>query len=93
MKKKIIAMILVLITILSLTGCASMQRDMKTISSDWGGGLNRTVTVYDYNGNPIQSWTGKIDISERVTTKPGLILTEKELLFRAELSSFRRIKI
>ena len=64
MKKKIIAMILVLITILSLTGCASMQRDMKTISSDWGGGLNRTVTVYDYTGNPIQSWTGKIDISE-----------------------------
>ena len=64
MKKKIIAMILVLITILSLTGCASMQRDMKTISSDWGGGLNRTVTVYDYNGNPIQSWTGKIDLSE-----------------------------
>ena len=64
MKKKIIAMILVLITILSLTGCASMQRDMKTISSDWGGGLNRTVTVYDYTGNSIQSWTGKIDISE-----------------------------
>ena len=64
MKKKIIAMILVLITILSLAGCTSMQRDMKTISSDWGGGLNRTVTVYDYNGNPIQSWTGKIDISE-----------------------------
>ena len=64
MKKKIIAMILVLITILSLTRCASMQRDMKTTSSDWGGGLNRTVTVYDYNGNPIQSWTGKIDISE-----------------------------
>ena len=64
MKKKIIAMILVLITILSLAGCASMQRDMKTISSDWSGGLNRTVTVYDYNGNPIQSWTGKIDLSE-----------------------------
>ena len=64
MKKKIIAMILVLITILSLTGCASMRRDMKTISSDWSGGLNRTVTVYDYNGNPIQSWTGKIDLSE-----------------------------
>ena len=64
MKKKIIAMILVLITILSLAGCTSMQRDMKTISSDWGGGLNRTVTVYDYNGNPIQSWTGKIDLSE-----------------------------
>ena len=64
MKKRIIAMILVLITVLSLAGCASWQREMKTISSDLGGGLNRTVTVYDYNGNPIQSWTGKIDISE-----------------------------
>lgn len=64
MKKKIIAIILVLITVLSLAGCASWQREMKTISSDLGGGLNRTVTVYDYNGNPIQSWTGKIDLSE-----------------------------
>ena len=62
--KKIIALALILVTIFMLTGCASIQRDMKTISSDWGGGLNRTVTVYDYNGNPIQSWTGKIDISE-----------------------------
>ena len=62
--KKIIALALILVTIFMLTGCASMERDMKTITSDWGGGLNRTVTVYDYNGNPIQSWTGKIDISE-----------------------------
>ena len=62
--KKFIALALILVTIFMLTGCASMQRDMKTISSDWGGGLNRTVTVYDYTGNPIQSWTGKIDISE-----------------------------
>lgn len=62
--KKIIALALILVTIFMLTGCASIQRDMKTISSDWSGGLNRTVTVYDYNGNPIQSWTGKIDISE-----------------------------
>lgn len=62
--KKFIALVLILITIFMLTGCASMERDMKTITSDWGGGLNRTVTVYDYTGNPIQSWTGKIDISE-----------------------------
>lgn len=62
--KKIIALALILVTIFMLTGCASMQRDMKTISSDWGGGLNRTVTVYDYTGDPIQSWSGKIDISE-----------------------------
>ena len=62
--KKIIALALILVTIFMLTGCASMERDMKTITSDWGGGLNRTITVYDYTGNPIQSWSGKIDISE-----------------------------
>lgn len=62
--KKFIALLLVFATIILLTGCASQQREMKTISSDWGGGLNRTVTVYDYTGNPIQSWTGKIDLSE-----------------------------
>lgn len=62
--KKFIALLLVFATIILLTGCASWQREMKTISSDWGGGLNRTVTVYDYTGNPIQSWTGKIDLSE-----------------------------
>ena len=62
--KKIIALALILVTIFMLTGCASMERDMKTITSDWGGGLNRTVTVYDYTGDPIQSWSGKIDISE-----------------------------
>ena len=62
--KKIITLALILVTIFMLTGCASMERDMKTITSDWGGGLNRTVTVYDYTGDPIKSWSGKIDISE-----------------------------
>ena len=62
--KKIIALALILVTIFMLTGCASMERDMKTITRDWGSGLNRTVTVYDYTGDPIKSWSGKIDISE-----------------------------
>ena len=62
--KKFIALVLIFATIFLLTGCASMERGMKTITSDWGGGLNRTVTVYDYTGDPIRSWTGKIDISE-----------------------------
>ena len=67
MKKgiRIIAVIsLVLILAISLTGCASCRRDIKSLSSDIKGGLNRTVTVYDYNGKKIKSWTGKFDISE-----------------------------
>ena len=67
MKKviRIIAVIsLVLILAISLTGCASWRIDIKSLSSDIKGGLNRTVTVYDYNGKKIKSWTGKFDISE-----------------------------
>lgn len=65
MKKKFIALVLsfVLMTTL-LSGCASWNRGWKSIASDFGGGLNRTVTVYDYNGNPIQSWSGQFDMSE-----------------------------
>ena len=71
MKKfvRLIAIVLMLITILTLfTGCAaSWKRDLKSIRSDWTGGLNRTVTVYDYNGKEIKSWSGKFDISESDT--------------------------
>ena len=68
MKKKVIrfsAVVLVIIAILAFTGgCASWEREWKTVFSDFSGGLDRTVTVYDYNGNEIKSWTGKFDISE-----------------------------
>lgn len=62
--KKIIAIILVLIITLGLCGCSSLRRSWKSFSSDMTGGLNRTITVYDYNGSEIKSWTGKIDTSE-----------------------------
>jgi hypothetical protein len=46
------------------TRCSSVQRQFKSWSSDLSGGLDRTVTLYDYNSNSIASWSGKIDISE-----------------------------
>ena len=68
MKKKVrilaILLVVVVMTALSLNGCASLQRELKSIGSDLSGGLNRTVTVYDYNGQPIKSWSGKFDLSE-----------------------------
>ena len=39
----------------------SFDRMVKDMSSDYGGGLHRRVTVYDYNGEVIKSWTGKFD--------------------------------
>lgn len=65
MKKsvKIIAGIIFAIVLsLSITGCASLERWGKDISSDVGGGLSRTVEVYDYSGNLIKTYSGKIDI-------------------------------
>lgn len=49
----------------SITGCtANWDREWKSTVSNWNGGLNRTVTVYDYNGGEIKSWSGKFDVSE-----------------------------
>ncbi len=64
MRKKAAVAILFIFLALSLTGCASWNRELKSFTSDLEGGLNRTVTVYDYNGNEIKHWTGKFDISE-----------------------------
>ena len=63
---------------------------MKSIGSNWTGGLNRTVTVYDYNGQEIKSWTGKFDVTEddnevyfddengkRVIIQGGIVINEE----------------
>ena len=50
--KKIFAVLLVLIMSLSMfTGCASWQRSMKSLGSDFSGGLYRSVTAYSYDGD------------------------------------------
>ena len=50
---------------------SSFRRDLKSMFSDWSGGLDRTVILYDYNGKEIRSWTGKFDIAN----------SEKEIFF------------
>jgi hypothetical protein len=66
--KKFIAIVLVLIMSLSMfTGCASWQRSMKTLGSDFGGGLYRRVTAYSYDGDVLGVWEGKFDVSESST--------------------------
>jgi hypothetical protein len=68
MKKKIILSIIsVCLTIATVTGCASLDRGIKDINSDIGGGLYRTVEVYDYSGNLLKTYTGKLDIKETAT--------------------------
>lgn len=63
MKKKIILTLLCAGIALAAAGCTSeFDREMKSISSNWNGGLDRTVTVYDMQGEPIKEYTGKIDV-------------------------------
>lgn len=59
--RKIIALIIAICSI-SLTGCASAERDVKDLNSEMNGGLNRTLVVYDYNGDVLKEYEGKMDI-------------------------------
>lgn len=43
---------------------APAQRAIKSLFSDYAGGLNRKVTVYDYTGKPIKEYCGKFSIQE-----------------------------
>lgn len=75
--------------VIALCSTESAQRSMKSIKSDINGGLERTVTVYDYNGGEIESWTGKFDVSssenetyfdidgKRVIIQGGIVINEE----------------
>lgn len=89
MKKKIILISIICMSTL-LGGCSSCSRMSKSISSDMDGGLNRTVTAYDYDGKVIKTWTGKFDVSssenevyfddsngKRVIIHGGIIINEE----------------
>lgn len=44
------------------TQTESFQRQMRTINSDYAGGIERTVTVYSQTGEKIDEWHGKFDV-------------------------------
>lgn len=89
MKKKIITGITILGIIVGIGGCQSWERSIKSLSSDISGGLDRTVTVYDYNGQVIRQYAGKFDVSEsenevyfdidgkRVIIHGGIVINEE----------------
>ena len=48
-----------------VNGCTSSQkRELKAFEANWVGGVDRKVTVYDYNGKVIKTYEGKIDMSK-----------------------------
>lgn len=89
MKKKIAVFALLATMVLSLTSCASWNRMWKSFGSDISGGLNRTVTVYSYDGDVLGQWSGKFDVSEseqetyfdingkRIIIQGGIVINEE----------------
>jgi hypothetical protein len=64
-KLLVYALIIVIIIIgIGFLFPSSTRRNIKSMVSDYTGGLNRTITLYDYNGNKIKSWTGRFDVDD-----------------------------
>ena len=59
----ILFVLLVLCSVKAMEYVGPVQRFSKKMESELGGGLQRTVTLYDYNGKIIREWHGKIDLS------------------------------
>lgn len=65
MKRKALAVLAAGVVVTSLVGCGqSWERTKKNISSEYGGGLNRVVTVYNQQGEVIKTYDGNIDIRD-----------------------------
>lgn len=48
--------------LIAISSCSeSYDRMVKDFKSDYGGGLKRKVSVYDYNGKLIKTWEGRFD--------------------------------
>lgn len=64
--KRIVSKIMLIIgligCLLFVGSCASCNRELKSCSSDINGGLHRIINVYDYQGDLLATYEGKIDI-------------------------------
>lgn len=75
--RKMCAILCLAILCLVLCSCTeACGRYMKDIESDFGGGLPRTVSVYDLSGNLVKEYTGTFDIE---TDNESYILWDDEM--------------
>ena len=75
----IMGVILVAVCVYAISSCGSVKRMVKDIDSDIRAGVDRTATLYDYNGKAIKKWEGKIDMSSS-HTETYLLIGEKRVM-------------
>lgn len=71
-KRKIVTIVIEVIVMAALiVGCGvyntrteSGKRSVKTWKSETSGGIDRTVTVYDINGQEVARYAGRFDVEE-----------------------------
>lgn len=72
--KMILTIGMILLIAVGIYACcsksASFHRMVKDVKSEYSGGLNRTVTVYDANGEVLKVYKGKIDLE---ATEGGIV--------------------
>lgn len=59
-----------------LAGCASCDRMAKSLDSEISNGMNRTVVLYDYEGDELARWEGRIDL--QVSEEGGHIVFDQD---------------
>lgn len=59
-----------------LSGCASCDRMAKSWDSEISNGMNRTVVLYDYEGDELARWEGRIDL--QVSEEGGHIVFDQD---------------
>lgn len=65
MNKKLIMIITAIVLVTCVfSGCATWDRTVTDVKSEFNNGLDRTITVYTANGDIIAQYEGKIDIQE-----------------------------
>lgn len=69
----LVVSVLAIVVVCGLAGCSSCSRSVKSIGSDFSGGINRTVTLYDNTGKEIKSCTASSTLN-RTTRRFSLMM-------------------
>lgn len=83
---------LVVAAILVSSCTESQKRGLKSIQSNWGGGINRTLVLMDYEGDTLKVWSGRFDVRDsgsdnqiffdldgkRVWIQGGIVVSEEK---------------
>jgi uncharacterized lipoprotein YehR (DUF1307 family) len=62
-KISVIAVSLVVICFLALSGCGKLEQDVSHFKSKWIG-LDRTITLYANDGKPIKKWDCRSQVED-----------------------------